>query len=494
MIVYYSIIFIFSLCFAGCAATQRPIPSGIILNDVHSRLNATQVAEVLHPESVEDIIQIVQRAKAEGKAVSISGGRHAMGGQQFGKETLHISTEKMNDVLSFDRARGIVRVEAGITWPKLIDYLNIEQEGQWPQWTIIQKQSGADKISLGGSLSANAHGRGIKFKPMIQDVESFTLVNADGKVLAVSRRENPELFKLAIGGYGLFGVMATVDLRLQRRMKLQRVVEVISIDDLPQKTKQRLQEGFLYGDFQYKTDEKADDFMRVGVLSAYKPVPDAIPVPLEQKHLTKDFWNKLIVLAHTDKSRAFEAYSQYYLSTNGQIYWSDTHQLSYYNEEYEEYLHQVVADYPPGTLMITEVYVPRQEINNFIEKVVQEARQHHMNIIYGTMRLIEKDDESFLAWAKQDYACVVFNLRVAHTPEGIEKAKADFQRIIDQALALDGSFYLTYHRWARKDQILKAYPQFVEFLNLKLKYDPKERFQSEWYRCYKKMFASEILH
>lgn len=41
-------------------------------------------------------------------------------------------------------------------------------------------------------------------------------------------------------------------------------------------------------------------------------------------------------------------------------------------------------------------------------------------------------------------------------------------------------------------QVLRAYPQFVEFLKLKKKYDPGERFQSDWYRHYKAMFAEEL--
>ena len=38
--------------------------------------------------------------------------------------------------------------------------------------------------------------------------------------------------------------------------------------------------------------------------------------------------------------------------------------------------------------------------------------------------------------------------------------------------------------------IEKCYPQFKEFLDLKLKYDPAERFQSDWYRYYRKLFTS----
>lgn len=476
-----------ALLLTGCCSNH--VDKGIVLNDVHSKLNATTVAALHSPEATEEIVKIIQQAKKNDQAVSISGGRHAMGGQQFGEGTVHISMRQMNDVLAFDRERGIVTVEAGIEWPKLIDYLVVAQENTWPQWGIIQKQTGGDHLSIGGSLSANAHSRGVKFKPMINDVESFTLVNGDGTLLNVSRTENPELFKLVIGGYGLFGVIATVELRLQKRIKLQRVVEVLPIERLAEKAKQAIDEGFMYGDFQYKTDEKAADFLKVGVFSGYKPMPDDTPMPEVKEKLGAERWNQLLMLGHTDKSKAFDLYSKYYLSTNGNIYWSDTHQMSYYNEDYDQYLRETIPNYTEGSLMITEIYVPRADLSTLIERVAQDARIHGVNIIYGTMRLIEQDDESFLAWAKQNYACVIFNLRVEHSEEGIEKSKADFQRLIDRALELNGSYFLTYHRWARKDQILKAYPQFVEFLKLKLKYDPDERFQSEWYRHYKKMFA-----
>lgn len=157
-----------------------------------------------------------------------------------------------------------------------------------------------------------------------------------------------------------------------------------------------------------------------------------------------------------------------------------------------EYLKKVRPDLPDGSLMISEIYVPRDRMARFISQVIEDNRTHHFNIVYGTMRLIEQDEESFLAWAKENYACIIFNLRVEHTRKGINKAERDFQKLIDRALDLDGSFYLTYHRWARKDQLERAYPQFVDFLKLKLQYDPEERFQSEWYRHYKKMFAEEI--
>jgi SET domain-containing protein len=55
-----------------------------------------------------------------------------------------------------------------------------------------------------------------------------------------------------------------------------------------------------------------------------------------------------------------------------------------------------------------------------------------------------------------------------------------------------GSFYLTYRRDATRKQMENCYPQFAEFLRAKKKYDPEERFQSEWYRDYKNVFADSL--
>jgi hypothetical protein len=81
------------------------------------------------------------------------------------------------------------------------------------------------------------------------------------------------------------------------------------------------------------------------------------------------------------------------------------------------------------------------------------------------------------------------NLHIDHSPQGIEKAANDFRRIIDRAIELDGSYFLTYHRWATRAQVEACYPQMAQFLELKHRHDPNERFQSDWYRHYRRMFA-----
>ena len=139
--------------------------------------------------------------------------------------------------------------------------------------------------------------------------------------------------------------------------------------------------------------------------------------------------------------------------------------------------------------MITEIYVPRSSLLSFMEEARQVLREQRANLIYGTVRLIEKDEESFLCWARQSYACVIFNLHVVHSVTGLESAAKVFRALIDLGIQHNGSFYLTYHRWATRQQIESCYPQFRAFLAQKLMYDPKEVFQSDWYVHYKVLLS-----
>ena len=142
--------------------------------------------------------------------------------------------------------------------------------------------------------------------------------------------------------------------------------------------------------------------------------------------------------------------------------------------------------------MISELYVPRCSLVHFMNDVRGDMRASHADLIYGTIRFVERDNESFLPWAKERYACIIFNLHTARTPEAIEKTTADFRRIIDRAIQYGGSYYLTYHHWATREQLLACYPQFAQFLKLKVKYDPDQRFQSDWYRFHTKMFSDAL--
>jgi FAD/FMN-containing dehydrogenase len=213
------------------------------------------------------------------------------------------------------------------------------------------------------------------------------------------------------------------------------------------------------------------------------------PRRTDQRRLSLEQWKQLITLAHFDKARAFDTYVEYYRTTDGQLYDSDRQQMSTYFPDYHEVIAEALGADVKQSLVITELYVPRDRLIDFLDDVRSDMRRHHTDLVYGVVRWIERDNETFLPWARKPYACVIFNLNVRHDGEGRAKAAADFRRLIDRALERGGSYYLTYHRHATRLQVESAYPEFADMLAEKERRDPQEVWRSDWHDHYRRMFG-----
>jgi FAD/FMN-containing dehydrogenase len=69
-----------------------------------------------------------------------------------------------------------------------------------------------DIFTVGGSIAVNAHGMDHRAGAVGKTIRSMRVMLADGSIQRVSRTENPELFNLVVGGYGLFGIVLDVQL------------------------------------------------------------------------------------------------------------------------------------------------------------------------------------------------------------------------------------------------------------------------------------------
>lgn len=186
-----------------------PVPSGKA-NDA-SRLDETSVAEIWKIPDDEDaaekqLAELLEYARTNHLKVSIAGARHTMGGHTIYPGGIVIDMLPFNR-MALDETRNILHVQAGARWFEVIKFLNAHGR------SVAVMQSN-DDFSIGGSLSVNCHGWQFGCPPIASTVESFRLMLVSGKIVTCSRTENPELFKLVLGGYGLFGIILDADLRV----------------------------------------------------------------------------------------------------------------------------------------------------------------------------------------------------------------------------------------------------------------------------------------
>jgi FAD/FMN-containing dehydrogenase len=469
-------------------APTFPVEKGVLVNDVQTALNPTWVTGISRPTSAAEVRNIVKDCAKHGRVISVSGSRHATGGQQFAADSVLLDMRGLNRVLGLDHKSGVLHVEAGIEWPELIQgYTALQKESV--TWGIRQKQGGADRMSLGGALAANAHGHCLGAAPIVGDVEWIEMVTADGSLKKCSRRENPELFSLAVGGYGLFGVITAVGLRLVPRRKVRRHVEARTTAELLALIEGREAAGAPYGYFQYAIDETSADFLRTGILTTYENVPPETPLGAESTDIDAKLLTALLEIAHRDRGSAYRRYAKLELSKDGNVEWSDLHQLSTYPAGYHAEIEKRLGADSVGADLILEVYVPHGELISLLEEARRILLASEMPLVYGTVRFIDQDKDTFLVWAKKPYACVIFSPHTSGEARALRKTSEVCRQLLRAANKLGGSFYLTYNRFATRGELSSAYPQFQDFLSLKKRYDSRETFQSDWYRYYKGVYA-----
>ena len=156
---------------------------------------------VRRPTSPAEVAAMVVASAGRGVPLCPAGTLHSMGGQQFARGGISISSSGLQEIGPLDPDSGTVWVQAGVRWPRLIRWLLDSQQDSALKLSIIQKQTGADELSLGGAVSSNIHRRVLGHRPIVDDIEAFYVTNANGDRIRCSRVENTELFSLAVGGY-----------------------------------------------------------------------------------------------------------------------------------------------------------------------------------------------------------------------------------------------------------------------------------------------------
>ena len=193
---------------------DRPaVPAGMM--DDASAMNATIVHEIWPvPEDLADaerqLAGLLIRARKEGLKVSIAGARHSMGGHCIAPGGIVIDMRPFK-TLELNQATDILTAGSGAIWHDVLAYLD-------PLGRSVQVMQSNDSFTVGGSISVNCHGWQYGRPPIASTVASFRLMQADGTIIHCSRTENPELFSLVIGGYGLFGIILDVELKVTQNV------------------------------------------------------------------------------------------------------------------------------------------------------------------------------------------------------------------------------------------------------------------------------------
>jgi decaprenylphospho-beta-D-ribofuranose 2-oxidase len=471
VIILYTVIFAVSLILY-----QTQLASPIV--EDRGRLLPVKMKSVKSSDSEDEIKSIVRAANHHDDKISIAGMQHSQGGQTLYPGGILLDMKQYNKILKLDEEKKLITVQSGVTWADIQSYIN-------PYGLALKVSQSQNIFTVGGSMSVNVHGRDIRNHTLIETVESFRLLNAQGKVLNVSRNENSELFNLVIGGYGLFGVILDVTLKLTHDELYQVKTESISYDEYSSYfTKNVLQ----------KNDVKMH-------LARISVAPDSYLTEMYVTDYSTADDQSLLSNYTTLKRESIIAIPKFFLGLSRTNEWGETvfwdTQKKYSERIDSTYISRnnvmrsdsLFMDYNSAskTEVLQEYFVPVNQYTAFIDDLRNTLiYEKEFNLLNITVRYVGKNEEAVMSYATDDMFALVMLINQGTSEESIETTGRVIRNMIDVALKHDGTYYLPYYHYPTKDQLKEAYPRAEEFFEMKEKYDPDERFMNLFYEEYHK--------
>jgi decaprenylphospho-beta-D-ribofuranose 2-oxidase len=448
------------------------------------RVYSAQLQSIHSPRTLPDIREILAQARKENRSVCLMGTTHNLGGHAFANGAVALDLKRFDRVLSLDVPAKRITVQCGITWEKIQETVN-------PSGLAVKAMQSDNNFTLGGSLAANAHGRDLEFSTVIQSVLGFRIMLADGSVVHASRRENAELFRLAIGGYGLFGIILEVDLELVENSVYQQSSEVMRLRALPEYFVRKIQGDPHAKLFIARPSIARRRFLDDTIVTKWRVTP-ARPNNIfrlgQERNVRRDrflfalsrkySWGKTIRW-HAEKFISLHPSGDGFVSRNNAMRppVSAIKMFDYHS--------------PADTDVIQEFFVPVPRFLYFMESARDILSESQMNLLGLTIRYVRPDTESFLSYAPREEAlAAVLYLNESLSREGWAKSSALTQRLTRLAVQNGGTFYLTYAREVEPDDLRRAYPNMEAFLRQKHRFDPENRFTSRFFEFYTSHFVT----
>jgi FAD/FMN-containing dehydrogenase len=456
---------------------------GGTLNDA-SCLNRTPVFGVVQATSVEEIRGALRFAESNGLKVSLAGVRHSMGGHAFAPNALVLDMTRFN-AISLDEGARMVTVQSGATWHDIQNRLH-------PRYAVKAMQS-TDIFTVGGSISVNAHGMDHQAGSVSRSIRSMRVMLPDGSIQRTGPNENPELFRLVVGGYGLFGIVLDVDLDVADNVIYRTERQAIDYRAFPELFASTLATdpdlGLFYGHLSTSSDtllqemilylyrkegDAHDDLPPLGEVSSIKlrrlllNLSKQGGLAMRLKWLAEKHVEPMLESCTVPRTEAMSRGEACLVSRNEPMHDS------------VKYLkNRVMLD----TDILQEYFVPRDRLVPFVDGLREIVRTNGTSLLNASVRVVHRE-ENVLTYAPTDMFAVVLYVNQPTTAEGDAAMRKQTQETIDLALGLGGTFFLPYQLHYTPEQVKRAYPQIDSFFEAKQRYDPTGLLTSTFYERY----------
>lgn len=451
-----------------------PSGDGYVLDDA-SQLCPTRIAShhIVRDdpaEAIETIRAALAEARASGRPFIASAARHSMGGQSLARDGTVVTLQQQ--WLEADPERQTYRVAAGTRWSTVI--ARLDALGYSP--AVMQSNN---DFGVASTFSVNAHGWPVPFSGCGSTVRAITMVVADGSVVTCSRDENADLFRHAMGGYGLFGAITEMELDMVPNARLSPRFEEMDGANLGTRLAKALSSDATIQMAYGRMDVSLDRFLEQALLITYRPTADQKNLPRASGSGFISRTSRHIFRAQVESDRAKHLRWWTEAELGPRVAGKATR-----NTLMNEPVVTLDDRDPFRTDILHEYFVAPERFADFVracQAVIPASYQQLLNI---TLRFVDTDRDSVLAYAPEPRVAAVLLFSQEKTVRG----EADMARmtgaLIERVLDIGGTYYLPYRPHASLAQLSRGYPRAAAFAAVKRAADPNLLFRNALWDTY----------
>jgi FAD/FMN-containing dehydrogenase len=407
-----------------------------------------------------------------------------MGGQASHPGALVLDMRGL-DTVRVDRAARTATVQAGATWHQVLQAVH-------PAGLSIATMPSIDVLSVGGTVSVNAHGLDFRAGSLSSTIRSMRVMLADGTVHRVSRDHEAALFRSVVGGYGLLGVVLDVELDLVESEMYRLRSRVVDYRELP-----------AFFDTEVAGDDRVrltythlstspKSLLREAIVYTYARTDVPEPIPALEQRRSDRFGRLVLNLARTGglgqrlkwtAQRDLLPHVRGCTEARNEALRAAEACLVARNQAMFESLGLLTNRLPQYTDVLQEYFLPHDRLVPFLDELRAQLGTHDARLLNASIRSVHREDIT-LDYAQGDRFSVVLYLSQKVSATGSTDMADLTRRLVDASLDHGGTFYLPYQQHYTREQVARAYPGLDDFFATKRRYDPALRFQNGFYARY----------
>jgi FAD/FMN-containing dehydrogenase len=439
--------------------------------------------KTMKPRTMQECMFIMKLScmRSPPRPIAIKGAGYSQGGHTIVSGGIQLDLSNLQ-VVEYDAITKYVSAQAGATWERVLECLV-------PYGRYVLEMPSYSSLSVGGAISANAHGGGLTVGAISDSIVALYVITPAEPDKIQKVLPGSELFNAVAGGYGLFGLIVSATFK--------------TIPD----TLVRLHE----------METPVSDVMRVirdvqkdSTVAYY----NAVIYPQQENKVIHCIWrapqqckkNEPLTIqaeevpSSSSSSSALSSFCSRAISKTFQLLLRNSSLLQKKRREIEKWWRGTTSsverarpvkrtsmiasdvDDLVGQSMMQEYFVPLEQGNDFLVFLLKRIESHRdlLTILNISVRVVKKIEHSLLNYAIEDSISIVLYF----TPVKVKTSAFHTWTLfnLEYILPLKGKLYLPYLRTFSLDMLATMYPM-TKAKELREKYDPNQCLQSEWSRA-----------